>query len=223
MKAHFIIGLACTLCTALGLFAQEPIDRSGVASAVAEARELMEKGQLEEAKRELTAVFKGDPVESPDLIPALVTNQVYYEAAKLVGSVEIRRGNEDAGLKVYEQTLDAKRTLKMEDGEIYNRLGWAYYLNGELERSKEFLSQAVRTTEPVPKETRVKSLNNLGLVCFVKGDLEEAQRVFEQSQREFGSPFAERSIQQIEQHRRQLEELQQNVQLEQQTILRRGK
>lgn len=131
------------------------------------------------------------------------SDRTYYDAALLAGSLQLQIHSAGMALRYYEAIWDAKQKSGIQDGEIYNRLGWAAYKSGDLDKAVKNFELAIATEEPLDPGTKdkpgtkEKARNNLGQVYFQMGNLPEAKKVWKQSSI-LGSEFAKEALAKIE-------------------------
>jgi tetratricopeptide (TPR) repeat protein len=156
------------------------------------------KDEPNEARTELSKALPEDALIDPEKLASLFEKDpAYYEATKLSASLELQLGNPARAVEIYEVAAKAKTNCKLDDGEIYNRLGWAYFKNSEPEQAIKYFEEAIATKENISDATREKAYNNLGQLYFETGRLDESLKVLRESKEKFGSEFATETIKKI--------------------------
>lgn len=143
------------------------------------------------------------------------SDRAYYEAALLSGSLQLQTNTAATALRYYETIWAAKQKSGIQDGEIYNRLGWAAYESGDLDKAIKNFELTIATEEPLDQGTKdkpgtkEKARNNLGQVYFEMGKLPEAKKIWKQSA-DLGSEFAKEALVKIEEFEKAKEKERQN-------------
>lgn len=164
---------------------------------VAEAARLRLQGRATEARDTLVRRIGLPKTNTIGVIELTMKERSYYEASKLLGSLELQLGRTNAALEIYKGAAQAKAKWNINDGELYNRLGWAFYLNGDLKNSKSNFISAIETQEYIDEATRLKARNNLGLVYFADEELDASIGIFSETTSNHFDSFAQESLKQI--------------------------
>lgn len=163
--------------------------------------------------------FHGDDQGQNLLLAAIENHPQLYNASKLLGSIMLDKGEVDKAIGVYEQLEEVKGNVfysfelvdesddidsafsiyfnedrMIEDGDLYNKLGWALAVSGKLESSIIYFEKALNTPESTSDLVRERAANNCGLVKLHMGDVDGAQDAFEIAVDRFDSDFAREAL-----------------------------
>lgn len=87
-----------------------------------------------------------------------------------------------------------------DDNGIYNSLGWAYMLDGDYSNAEEKFTraQSEEIWQTLKVETKLKVLNNSGLLYIYMGRYDEAEKYLNRATNEYGSVLAKNNLMRLQ-------------------------
>lgn len=179
--------LACAAWPSSGAHAQEPPrDRyqpeipSAAVQQMNEAQALRRQGEHEAAIGQLNRLVR----EQPD----------YYLAWYSLGLAHAALQQYDEATRAFDRALAIREEKGIEEYTILNSSGWVLMLQGRYDPAEDRFRQALALGDKLPEASRVKVLNNLGLLSVYRGDTQQARKYLDQAVKKYDSGQAQRSL-----------------------------
>lgn len=180
--------LACAAWPSSGAHAQEPPrDRyqpeipSAAVHQMNEAQALRREGEHEAAIGELNRLVR----EQPD----------YYLAWYSLGLAHTALQQYDEATRAFDRALAIRNEKGIEEYTILNSSGWVLMLEGRYDLAEDRFREALALGDRLPEASRVKVLNNLGLLSVYFGDTQQARQYLDQAVKQYDSGQAQRTLQ----------------------------
>jgi Flp pilus assembly protein TadD len=148
-----------------------------------EAKSALRQGDAEAAEqryRELLAV-------EPD----------YYRAQYNLGLALLAQGENEAAAAALERAVEIRAKLGLDEPTVFNSLGWAWFLAGNLEKAEAAYLEGVKLAASNSRGSNQRLFNNLGSLYLRQGRLEEAEKALLRARDEFGSAQAEANLEMV--------------------------
>ena len=147
---------------------------------IAKDQAYQQNAQLMEQYRELLAV-------EPD----------YYRAQYNLGLALLAQGRNEEAAAALERAVEIRARLGLDEPTIFNSLGWARYLAGDLARAEAAYLEGVKLAPRNSRASNQKLFNNLGALYLRQGRLDDAEAVLVRARDEFGSVQAESNLEMV--------------------------
>jgi Tfp pilus assembly protein PilF len=148
-----------------------------------EAKSALRQGDAEAAEqryRELLAV-------EPD----------YYRAQYNLGLALLAQGENEAAAAALERAVEIRAKLGLDEPTVFNSLGWAWFLAGNLEKAEAAYLEGVKLAASNSRGSNQRLFNNLGSLYLRQGRLDEAEKALLRARDEFGSAQAEANLEMV--------------------------
>jgi len=109
------------------------------------------------------------------------------EAESYTGRVDQAIEHGEKAEKLYKQLLqdpayvEQRSLLEREKGQLYNNLGFAYRVKGQMDLAFEYYQRSLEVRRT--RKGAARTLNNMGFVCFLLGDLIKARTYIGRAQK----------------------------------------
>lgn len=137
----------------------------------------------------------------------------YYRAQYNLGLALLAQGDHEAAAAALERAVEIRAKLDLDEPTVFNSLGWAWFLAGNLEKAESAYLEGVKLAASSNRASNQKLFNNLGALYLRQGRLDDAEQALVRARDEFGSTQAEanlemvRSLRASERYRRASEQL----------------
>lgn len=145
-----------------------------------DAKALNKTGKSEQAEDKLSRLTKEEPA--------------YFAAHYNLGLVQAEATKYPQAIASLERARDLREKNNIKDATIYNSLGWAYMLNGELAKAEEAFAVAKINEKSLSRESRARLYNNTGWLYMSTGRYEEARKSFDAAAKDYDSSFARENL-----------------------------
>ena len=115
------------------------------------------------------------------------TLMLLTEAESYTGRVDQAIEHGEKAEKLYKQLLqdpayvEQRSLLEREKGQLYNNLGFAYRVKGQMDLAFEYYQRSLEVRRT--RKGAARTLNNMGFVCFLLGDLIKARTYIGRAQK----------------------------------------
>lgn len=126
----------------------------------------------------------------------LKENPAYYRAHYNLGLVYLNAGRPKESLPHLERALALREAegSQIRDSTIYNSLGWAQYLSGDLDSAEKTFQKGLAEASDAPRASKAKLFNNLGTLYLEKGEVEAARKYYTEAASKYGSEKAKANL-----------------------------
>lgn len=137
----------------------------------------------------------------------------YYRAQYNLGLALLAQGRNEEAAAALERAVEIRAKLGLDEPTLFNSLGWAHYLAGDLAKAEAAYLRGVELAATNSPASNQKLFNNLGTLYLRQGRLDDAEAVLVRARDQFGSAQAEtglemvRSLRASERYRRASEQL----------------
>lgn len=183
MKARTIVACSLLSCALLAgpSRADDPFQR-GIPESQVQRLDAARRLETSAAIESMTELLR----ENPD----------YYRAHYNLGLAYLNSGKPKDALPHLEKARSLRETegAEIRDSTIYNSLGWAQFLAGDLEAAQRTFEKGKAEAGSAPRASNAKLFNNLGTLYLEKGDLETARHYFSEAATKYGSDKARANL-----------------------------
>lgn len=121
----------------------------------------------------------------------------YYRAQYNLGLALLAQGRNEEAAAALERAVEIRARLGLDEPTIFNSLGWAHYLAGDLARAEAAYLEGVKLAPRNSRASNQKLFNNLGALYLRQGRLDDAEAVLVRARDEFGSVQAEANLEMV--------------------------
>jgi len=148
-----------------------------------EAKSALRHGDAEEAERKYRELLAVEPD--------------YYRAQYNLGLALLAQGRNEEAAAALERAVEIRARLGLDEPTVFNSLGWAHYLAGDLARAEAAYLEGVKLAPVNSRSSNQKLFNNLGALYLRQGRLDDAEAVLVRARDEFGSVQAEANLEMV--------------------------
>lgn len=152
--------------------------------------------QLQQAKSAYVAGQASDAVRSMSRLTASQPN--YYAAQYNLGLALAESGKTKEGIAALEQARAIRERDGIADATIYNSLGWAYMLDGQLAPAEKAFETARHNEAQLSPESKARLYNNMGWLYMNTGRTDLARQSLQTAETRYGSSYATRNLSALE-------------------------
>lgn len=148
-----------------------------------------------EVNQARTALRHGDGAAAERLLSELLAAEPdSYRAQYNLGLALLAQEKNEAAAAALERALEVRAKLGLTEPTIFNSLGWAHFLAGDLEKAEAAYLEGAKLVAINTAGSNQKLFNNLGTLYLRQGRLDEADAAFLRARDEFGSTQAEANL-----------------------------
>lgn len=141
-----------------------------------------------DVNRARTELREGDGVAAEQVLRELLAAEPdAYRAQYNLGLALLAQEKNEAAAAALERAVEIRAKLGLAEPTIFNSLGWAHYLAGDLVKAEAAYLEGVKLVAGNTRESNQKLFNNLGTLYLRQGRLDEAHATFLRARDEFGS------------------------------------
>jgi len=146
------------------------------------AKELVEKGEFEEAVELLDSLIDNREIKDKLLVldALIIKAEIFWRLGKLEAGLDVVETAER--IVASKELKQLKEELENRKGALLSQAGIIHWYRGELDEAMECHQECLRIREKLgDKEGISGAFNNLGLVFWTRGDLEQATEYYKES------------------------------------------
>lgn len=142
-----------------------------------------------------TELRQGDGAAAERLLSELLAAEPdSYRAQYNLGLALLAQEKNEAAAAALERAVAVRAKLGLTEPTIFNSLGWAHYLAGDLDRAEVAYLEGVKLADSNTTASNQKLFNNLGALYLRQGRLDDAEAALVRARDEFGSVQAEANL-----------------------------
>lgn len=154
--------------------------------------------QVERAEEAKSALRHGDAEAAErGYRELLAVEPDYYRAQYNLGLALLAQGRNEEAAAALERAVEIRAKLGLDEPTVFNSLGWAYYLAGDLARAEAAYLRGVELAATNNRASNQKLFNNLGTLYLRLGRLDDAEAALVRARDEFGSAQAEANLEML--------------------------
>lgn len=121
----------------------------------------------------------------------------YYRAQYNLGLALLAQGRNEEAAAALERAVEIRAKLGLDEPTVFNSLGWAWFLAGNLEKAEAAYLEGVKLAASNSRGSNQRLFNNLGSLYLRQGRLDEAEKALLRARDEFGSAQAEANLEMV--------------------------
>lgn len=121
----------------------------------------------------------------------------YYRAQYNLGLALLAKGENEAAAVELERAVEIRARLGLSEPTLFNSLGWAHFLAGNLDKAEAAYLEGVKLAAANSRGSNQRLFNNLGSLYLRQGRLDEAEKALVRARDEFGSAQAEANLEMV--------------------------